>query len=250
MRRHQSMHSQAGFSILELVIALGLTTIIAFYAVDNLLLSQEMAKLSENRVVLSHLEKNLQLAVFDTRSFFETATKNPILYSCLKEDNRNCPSKPQDIEFMQTKDIPLSGSYLANGEMCDPKEDCPLKLLTSFEAICGNVTPCDRARYIVVNYEIRFEENVLLKGNIRRTFAVKPVSDDSFSCEVDNFGRSKLAFGLRPSGVDCNELPELQRQISGVTPSDCKGGTEILAGFNADGSAICQPIKFSGGKKP
>ena len=237
----------AGFSVLELVIALALTMLIAFYAVDNLILSQELSKLASNRVAISQLEKDLRSAVFDTRSFFVTATKNPSLYGCLKLDSRNCPRGMVPITFMLTKDMPMTGSYQASGERC-ADDSCPFKLASSFEAICGRSTPCDRARYLVIHYEISFDETILKKGSIRRTFAVKPVSDDSYSCQTDNFGRSKLAYGLRPSGVDCRDLPELQREISGVDPADCKPGLELLVGFDADGAAICQPIKFTGVK--
>ncbi|MFW7381868.1 MAG: PulJ/GspJ family protein [Oligoflexus sp.] len=241
----QSNHN-SGYSLIEVLIAMGLLTALMAFGLTNFNKTQELRVLVEDRSVITNLEEDIRRAVYSNVALAITAREDQNLLNCLQLNNRACRRGLQDLVIYAGEERILTGKYDGALKKCDGL-NCLVEVKTQFQGVCGEVNACDQAKYLIFQYQILADGVLLRSSQLRRSLDRASQSDDNLACDLDQVGRTQFVNQLRPSSVNCIDSPPLNRQVQGVQAGDCKPGLEILAGFDAAGAPICQPIKYSVG---
>lgn len=244
-------HGERGISLLETMVTIAVISVVMVFGTRNILSIQALQNLVQDRAVVTDLEENVRRVVFDDASLNTTAGLNPRLEACLVENDTPCPQGVFPFDLYLTDERKVTGTYHADGRQCQGS-DCVLSVTTTFQGICGAQAVCDTVRYLLVNYVIELNNyglgtkgGVLLKrGQLRRTFRVPTTEDENQACDTDDLGRPQFANSLNRFGINCIDLPRLNRQVQGVNVGSCRAGVELLVGFDGNGDPICEAINF------
>ena len=239
----------SGFSVLELLIALGISMILLVFGGQNLLNIQELHKSVQDRAVMTSIEENVKRAILFNLP--DSTRKNAALKNCLTTTGK-CRVKRTRFSLYQGKNI-VSGRYNANGGKCrEGFKKCPMMVAAYFTPICKEgKASCDVARSFFVDYKIFLGKTPIKKGSLRTSNFQKTVSDVNFSCDVDSRGITRIAKSIdmdrsRNNKISCLDAPKIEAKVTGITPKDCLPNQELLVGFTAAGAAICEPINLVG----
>lgn len=255
MRNHIFAKKDAGFSVLETAIAMGLLGLMMAIGLNSVTRTQEMRILVEDRDVISQIEEEIRRAVHSNDAMISTARRSQTFDNCLRGNDQACPQGQIPLEIWMNSQRQVTGGYHGDGSPCEGAA-CLIRVNASFQGICGNTRNCDRARYILVRYQItadyhlvrsgRSNQGVLRSGILRRSFERLTDSDDNLACDLDEFSRTQFVNQVRPSRLNCVDGPRLNRQVQGVQTGDCRPDQELLVGFDGNGAPICEETMLSG----
>jgi prepilin-type N-terminal cleavage/methylation domain-containing protein len=243
MPLHLKHDSTQGFSLIEILVALGVGAIVLLATKDSVLESIRLQKMAKERSRLQFIEQDIRRAVFDKTSFGVSASKNPPLGTCVNLDDKPCKVEAQDFKLYLTPTLLASGNFGFPGQSCSSAGGCPIEVKTSFTPICAVPTNCDAAQTLQIDYQIFVSGALFKKGMIRLENGKSNFSDEAVSCDFDKDNRPTFASKVEPGKLSCIPAPSLTRNVVGVKPGDCKANLEVLVGFAADGSPICKPLK-------
>ncbi|WP_141734404.1 hypothetical protein [Oligoflexus tunisiensis] len=233
------------FSLLECIVALGLGLVLLLFVKSSLFSALSLQSFTKDRSVWQMLEDDLRRSFLDDAAFALAKTQNPMLLTCVTQDETNCPAGPKPIKLFLAKDLPTTGGFSALRSPCSGN-GCPVRIEAVFTGVCRQPGPCDMAGTIVVDYRILVDDALYRQGSLQRNNLEREGSDDSLNCEADASGEVGFAASVSPTGVDCIKAPALNRSVTGILPGDCILGKEVLVGFAAGGQPICSPIRKGG----
>ncbi|SMF78133.1 type II secretion system protein [Pseudobacteriovorax antillogorgiicola] len=239
------MGIRSGFSIVELLVAIAFAIATTYFAIDNILVVRDLARLTENKVVVSEIEESLRSTLSSRKKFTATINRNPRLKTCMIEDAKLCSATPMSLELWASNQHQIPLRYFIDGKTCD-NDRCPLEVELLARGLCADAGRCDKAATILVDYAIFADGAVLRRGSIKRNISTPPSSDTNQVCPTGADDQKNLASDVRGGRLRCVPAPQLQRSITGVMPGDCLLGKQLLVGFSSEGDPLCQDIKFRG----
>ncbi len=238
----------SGFSLVESLIALAIGGVVTMYAGNMIKATLDSNKIAKRLNILSELETRVQRAFLDAKSFAKTKGSNAKLQACIDVDKKTCELNNTDVDLWLVKkdgrEENLTGSYDAALKSCST--GCALELKTKMNAGCETGPSCDAAAVISLSYEVLVNKQVVKRGAFSRQNVALEKSDTNIGCGLDKDTNIPQYVNAVDSGtLTCASLPGITRQLDGVTPGDCKRGSEVLGGFDSEGKIICVPIVFS-----
>lgn len=239
------MAQEEGFSLIEMMVTLALTIGLSYFAVDNILMVKELAKLTENKIIISNLEEDVRATITQKSRFFATSKKNTYIKNCLLEDGKFCPTDSQDLKLWVSSKQPLPVKFYADGRRCN-LDECPIEAKATYRGICELTSRCDKIASSLVEYTITAGDVVMKRGSIRRNVSSETFSDTNEVCENQPEGRKLLVSDMRAGRLNCVPAPPFERSITGAVSGTCVMGKEVLVGFDAEGAPVCEAIKFKG----
>lgn len=249
------MKQERGFSLIEVLVAAGIGVAVLSFAGSEIRRSMELKRLVTKHDIIGNLEEKIRRAVKDPVSMERSGKGDKKLESCLQADKDNCETSGGDFDLVSVSGgtdgnivQTLTGSYNGSGASCTA--GCPLKVETSFKAVCrGSVATCDVGETIVVSYRILVDEHVFRSGVVTIVNPVDGAGDDNLACGLDERNLPKFANHVSQATMSCLPLPVGARRLTGVNPGSCVMGKEVMVGFDpGTKEIICVPAKFSSGK--
>lgn len=241
---------QSGFTLLETVIAVGITLSVLSFAGAQVKQNLQIQALARKHDVIAGMETKLRLAFKNpSSSFTKNKAVNKPLRECLDGEGAMCSPKPTDLEVWLSSgegtglvESRLTGDFDANGRPC--LAGCAFTVKVQMEAICPDSGTCDEASGIYANYSIFVSKTPVREGSITVLKYSGDVSDDNQACGLDPVDGSVMVVrGVSNGTVTCESIPKVSRTLTGVLPGTCKDG-EVLVGFKEDGSVLCEAVFF------
>lgn len=236
------LRTAQGFSLIEMMIAIGIGGLLTILGKDYVMSALRLQQLARDRNSLQNLEQDLRRAALDSSMWAISSSKDKTLENCVKTDSINCQPGSHPLRLYLTDTRLATGNFSGPGKACSGKA-CPILITANFTGICKAPGACDAAAFVQVDYEISVDGALYRKGLFRLVNTEAQFSDNAVSCGFDASGRIMLANQIEPSKVNCVDAPAISRTVSGVKPGNCKPNEELLTGFAADGTPICQAIK-------
>jgi hypothetical protein len=244
-------NNSSGFSIVELLISMGIGVALLSFSSSFVLRALSVSKVVKSRSLIGDIENRIRYAANSSESLNHSATFEPKLSACLESDGVICNSTLAAESFPiylsnGTRRLRLTGTLSEQGAPCTL--GCPILVRASFKAECGLTSTCDKARSILVIYDILVDSIVVRSGAIyHRVDTVETVEaeDGAYACGFDKAtGLPMFAESAEPlyGKINCVAMPGISKTVSGVTPGDCIAGKEVLIGFDPVTTAkICAP---------
>jgi prepilin-type N-terminal cleavage/methylation domain-containing protein len=253
---------QRGFSLIEVVIALGFLTVIAggvMLKVDSI---QNHIRTSERLLALDSLERSLMQMVSDRQTILYSADQSSqtALKNCLLSDNALC----QDGAayrlplYLPGQETPFTGAqvfYDYQGNRC--QGDCPgFRVITFITVQCASGNQCAQPAHSTVRYDI-FHHDQGKNQKVRRDFVdVRRYANGKFpglsiSCPSEQQILRGIGINGRPLCVNLSEVElydEEGKKLSGkidVKPVDCSSTAtgpddqNVIVGISPGGELQC-----------
>jgi prepilin-type N-terminal cleavage/methylation domain-containing protein len=254
-----------GFTLIEMIISLGIALLIIGFSLSHLLSTLKMGKILKSRNLIAEFEDEIRRAATDGKSLKLSAAGNKGLYDCLYDNQQPCRTtqepKPFDL-YIDRKNLDpkiLTGGFTSAGETCSGLADCPIEIKTGFLPRCDSNGPlCTQAESLVISYDIYVKHLLdasdpppIRSGAI--IFALprkhKPTRYSYVTnthCPEVNGRQTQFLQGIdgKKNQVYCIEaaLPSAKLKVKQHTCT----GDKILMGINKDGTPICDIPKVGG----
>lgn len=239
----------AGYSLLEALVALALVIGGSYFIKDQFLASISLQDIIKDRNYLQTLEDDLRTSILDDRSFSSNIKNDPSLKTCAEKDNVNCPKTKPSVNLISSRGKPVTGGFAGPAKSCKG-DACPVQIKAFVGASCPYVEgeeiadECDVAGSLRIEYQISVDGSLYRQGFVQKMMGTLSMSDENSSCPTDSYSRTEFARVVAHGHVVCLRLERPQLKLRGLYAGFCDPGLELLRGFSKGGHPICAPIKW------
>lgn len=237
---------QFGFSISEILVALGVASVVSLAGASLMSSSQQKLNRNEAKLVALELLQQTKNSLNSPADWQKTLELNSAKLDCLKNPSIECSRNTQLIEVYTSTNSPLFGpdhslteadsGFTARGKPCDSfdlvngNDSCPLRVEVVFRPLCPETGECK-------NVDAHFEISVLSKTKdggslLGSTQALK-----------DRVVKKNMSLAYFET---CESIPNAQ-WVNGQCQLNfprvaCTNSNEFVLGFEDDGRPICGPM--------
>lgn len=238
--------NHSGFSITEILVALGVASVVSLAGAGLMSSSQQKLSRNEAKIVALELLQRTKTALNSPSDWQATLDANASKLECLRNPSVECPRGAELIEVHNSGNTPLFGAnhslineesgFSSHGKSCasfdavDGNDNCPLRVEVRFRPLCPDSGECK-------NVDAHFEISVMSRTSdggslLGTTTALK-----------DRVVKKNNALAYLET---CESIPNAQ-WVNGQCQLNfprvaCENQNEFVLGFDNDGNPICSAL--------